>query len=83
MSTRVYIVLESQGYWWIDLDGRARGPFYSRAEAVDGAQVLATMFDSASRAQIYAPGEDGRQHCVWFTHTSPFTADGKSLPAAS
>jgi hypothetical protein len=63
--TSVYIVLRSQGRWWIDIDGRTHGPFESRDEAMEGVIALITVFDVSEQPQVYAPDQDGHQRRYW------------------
>lgn len=66
MTTAIFIVIFSRGKWWIDLNGKARGPFLTRDSAQLEAISLATGFATKGRraeVQVAEPGEKNR--IVW------------------
>ena len=64
--TCYYIVVEIDGVWWIDVEGKPCGPCPDRDDAIDCAFKLIEFFGDPTRpAAIYAPGDDGRTHLVW------------------
>lgn len=66
MQTEWFIVVEAQGAWWIDNEGKSFGPFSSREQAGTEAIVIARTFgERKRRTQVYAPDERGKQHLVW------------------
>jgi len=66
MSKAVFLVYFSHAKWWIDLDGRATGPFPTRAAAVVEAIPMAqAIAGTGRRAEVLAPGEDQRHHVAW------------------
>ena len=66
MKTRWFLVIVSQGQWWVDCEGRAFGPFESCDVAVSDAVRYAEVFEDPDRqSQIWAPDETGRMSRVW------------------
>ena len=67
MATALYIVIQSQGRWWVDFEGRAHGPHGSREaaalEARNQAQFMANM--EKRPAEVLVPDGDGRYWVVW------------------
>ncbi len=66
MATALYIVIHSQGRWWVDFEGRPHGPHQSREaaalEARNQAQFMAHM-DRPS--EVLVPDGDGKYWVVW------------------
>jgi hypothetical protein len=66
MKTCWFVVIESQGAWWVDCEGRAFGPLASKAEAQDYAhKLVGTHGDPARRSDIWVPDADGRLRLTW------------------
>jgi hypothetical protein len=66
MSKAVYLVYFSQAKWWVDLDGKASGPFLSKPIAIAEAIQLAQAAQQGGRnAEVLAPGDDKRHHVAW------------------
>ncbi len=66
MRKAVFLVYESRGGWWIDLDGRATGPHASRAVAIARAIPMAQARQAGGMpAEVLAPGDDHRHHVAW------------------
>jgi hypothetical protein len=66
MTTAIFIVIFARNKWWIDLNGKARGPFLSRESAELEAINLATSFAKDGRraeVQVAEPGQ--KNHIVW------------------
>lgn len=65
-STCYYLVVQIDGAWWIDVEGRPCGPCNTKQEAIESAFKLVDAFGDHSRpAAIYAPGDDGRSELIW------------------
>jgi hypothetical protein len=66
MATALYIVIQSQGQWWVDFEGRPHGPHPTREaaalEARNQAQFMAHM-DRAS--EVLVPDGNGKYWVVW------------------
>lgn len=61
MATAIYIVLFARDAWWIDLDGKAEGPFPTRQLATEEALARATATSSRggrSEVRLSAPGHE-------------------------
>ncbi len=67
MATALYIVIQSQGHWWVDFEGRAHGPHDSReAAALEARNQAQFMVHTNERpAEVLVPDGDGRYWVVW------------------
>ena len=66
MATALYIVIESQGRWWVDFEGRAHGPHDSREAAALEARNQAQFMAHMERpAEVLVPDANGRYWVVW------------------
>ena len=66
MNTRWFVVIHSNGSWWVDCEGRANGPFGDRDEARQNAVRLAlTHADPARQSLVYVPDDEGRPRLFW------------------
>ena len=65
-ATALYIVIQSQGKWWVDFEGRAHGPHGTREaaalEARNQAQFMAHM---ERQSEVLVPDADGKYWVVW------------------
>lgn len=60
MTTALFIVIHANKKWWIDLNGKTKGPFLTRDSAQQEAIALATNFAKDGRraeVQVAEPGE--------------------------
>ena len=60
MTTAIFIVIFARNKWWIDLNGKSKGPFLSRESAELEAITLASAFAKDGRraeVQVAVPGE--------------------------
>jgi hypothetical protein len=60
MTTAIFIVIFSRNKWWIDLNGKTKGPFISKEGAQTEAISLASSFALDGRraeVQLAEPGE--------------------------
>ena len=60
MTTAMFIVIFARNKWWIDLNGKSKGPFLSRQCAELEAITLASNFAKEGRraeVQVAVPGE--------------------------
>ena len=65
-ATAIFIVIFARERWWIDLNGKSKGPYLSRETAELEAINLATGYARDGRraeVQIAEPGK--RNHIVW------------------
>ena len=78
MATALYIVIQSQGKWWVDFEGRPHGPHPSREvaalEARNQAQFMAHM-DRPS--EVLVPDGYGKYWVIWNSRHS-----GAGVPEA-
>ena len=67
MKTCWFVVIQANGAWWVDCEGRAYGPFAARDQALEYARKAAVTFgDPARRSDIWAPSSDnGKFELVW------------------
>lgn len=66
MTTAIFIVIFARNRWWIDLNGKSKGPFLSRDSAEQEAILLASGFARDGRraeVQVAEPGE--KNHILW------------------
>ena len=65
-ATALYIVIQSQGKWWVDFEGRAHGPHPSREAAAMEARNQAQFMSHMERpSEVLVPGGDGKYWVVW------------------
>ena len=63
MRTAFFIVLESNGRWWVDLEGKSTGPFTAMDVAVSAAVSMAestARVGGRSEVRLAGPGYDNR-----------------------
>jgi hypothetical protein len=63
MTTAIFIVIYARNKWWIDLNGKTKGPFISREGAQTEAISLASGLARDGRraeVQVAEPGEKRR-----------------------
>jgi hypothetical protein len=66
MSSMLYLVLQSRGRWWVDIEGRSLGPFDSQDVATFAAIDAAGQDYLPGRTmQVYAEKPDRRFALVW------------------
>ena len=66
MTTAIFIVIFARNKWWIDLNGKSKGPYLGRESAELEAITLATNFAKDGRraeVQVAVPGE--KNHIVY------------------
>ena len=61
MTTAIFIVIYARAKWWIDLNGKAKGPFLSRESAELEAINLASNFAREGRRAEVQVAENIRQ----------------------
>ena len=58
MKTSIYIVINARDHWWVDLDGRADGPFSSVDSAIRQAIDSATEVSrQGGRSEVRVMGQ--------------------------
>ena len=66
MATALFIVIKSQGQWWVDFEGRPYGPYGSRELAAMEAKNQAQYKAHAERpAEVLVPDGDGKYWIIW------------------
>lgn len=76
MAKALYLVIQSRDTWWVDLEGKANGPYSSRANAALEAQSLARFQAHSGReAEVLVPDEQGKYWVVW----SSLSDNGRSF----
>jgi hypothetical protein len=66
MSTALYVVISSRGDWWVDIEGRASGPFATReAAAVEATQLAQFAAHTGRESEVLVPDDSGRHRVVW------------------
>jgi hypothetical protein len=62
----VYLILQINGEWWVDREGKSCGPCKTKEEAENSAFHLLELFgDPERRAEVWSPGDDGRMRLIW------------------
>jgi hypothetical protein len=65
-ATALYIVIQSQGKWWVDFEGRAHGPHDTREAAALEARSQAQFMAHMDRpSEVLVPDGDGKYWVVW------------------
>ena len=66
MAKALYIVIFSQGKWWVDFEGRAHGPHPTREVAALEARNQAQFSAHMDRpCEVLVPDAGGRYWVVW------------------
>ncbi|HEV7278199.1 MAG TPA: DUF2188 domain-containing protein [Devosiaceae bacterium] len=72
MSTALYVVIFSRGDWWVDVEGRASGPYRTKEDAAVEATHLARFAShSGHESEVLVPDENGRHRIVWASDEAP------------
>ena len=65
MAKALYLVIHSQGRWWVDFEGTPHGPFETRETAALDARNLARVRVDGREAEVLVPDGDGRYWVIW------------------
>jgi hypothetical protein len=66
VTTALYIVINSQGKWWVDFEGHASGPHDSRESAALDAKSQAQFMAHMERpSEVLVPDNEGKYWVVW------------------
>lgn len=66
MATCWFIVIESNGAWWVDCEGHAYGPIENKDEAIRYARKIAEIYgDPKRQAQVWAPQRKATPELIW------------------
>jgi hypothetical protein len=66
MATALYIVIQRQGKWWVDFEGRPHGPHPSREAAALEARNQAQFMTHMDRpSEVLVPDGAGKYWVVW------------------
>jgi hypothetical protein len=72
MPKALYVAIYSREKWWVDLEGRAHGPYESLGEATEEGRQLARFSAHSGRAsELLIPDERGRYRVVWDSENEP------------
>ena len=65
-ATALFIVIQSRGRWWVDLEGHSFGPFDTREQAaLEGrTRAQSTGFDGRL-SEVLVPDSAGKYWVVW------------------
>jgi len=65
MRTNWFIVIESNGAWWVDNEGHDFGPFPNRGvAAIEAVNYARTLGDQSRRALIFWPDDTGKMKLI-------------------
>ncbi len=71
MPSSLYVVIESMGKWWVDLEGKAYGPFETKSKAIDEGRSLARFAaHSGKHSEVLAANDTGRYIVLWDSEKS-------------
>ena len=71
MAKALYIVIQSQGKWWVDFEGRAHGPHDSLEAAAIEARNQALFQSQMNRpSEVLVPDPHGKYWVVWDSKTA-------------
>jgi hypothetical protein len=79
VSSSWFIVVFSNGQWWVDHEGKPYGPYASAAEAKDGAVRLARSIAGHRNWEVFVPGADDR-HVLVASRRNEEAAVGEATP---
>jgi hypothetical protein len=66
LAWALYIVIQSQGQWWVDFEGRPHGPHPTREAAALEARNQAQFSAHMDRpSEVLVPDGDGKYWVVW------------------
>lgn len=72
MSTALYVVISSRGSWWVDIEGKANGPFATRdAAALEATQLAQFAAHMGRDSEVLVPDDNGRHQVVWTSENEP------------
>jgi hypothetical protein len=75
MSRALYVVILSQGRWWVDLEGQAHGPFTSLEDAAkEGTQMARFAAHTGRPSEVLVPDDYGRYRVAWTSEKEPYAA---------
>ena len=66
MTTALFIVIYARNKWWIDLNGKAKGPFLSRESAeLEAIQLASAFAKDGRRAEVQVAEPGHKNHIVY------------------
>ena len=66
MARALFVVIKSQGSWWVDFEGKAFGPQQTMDQAVESGMELARYCaHTGRRTELLAPDAGGRYSVLW------------------
>lgn len=85
MPSLLYVVIESLGQWWVDLEGRSHGPYPSKEQAIEEGRSLARFAaHTGKHSELLARNDGGRYVVLWDSSNEPHAAqDRQSRNAAA
>lgn len=75
MPSLLYVVIESREKWWVDLEGKAYGPYASKEQAIEEGRSLARFAaHSGKHSELLAQNDGGRYIVLWDSAKEPHAA---------
>ena len=72
MASLLYVVIESCAKWWVDLEGKAYGPYASKDQAIEEGRSLARFAaHSGKHSELLAQNNGGRYIVLWDSANEP------------
>jgi hypothetical protein len=72
MAKALYVAIFSREKWWVDLEGKAHGPYESLAQAAEEGEQLARFAAHSGRdCELLLPDERGHYYVYWASEHEP------------
>jgi hypothetical protein len=66
MTTAIFIVIFARNKWWIDLNGKSKGPYLSRDSAeLDAINLASTFAKDGRRAEVQVAEPGKKNHIIY------------------
>ena len=65
-TTALFIVIFARNKWWIDLNGKSKGPFLTRETAeLEAVNIASTYARKGRRAEVHVAEPGKKNRIVW------------------
>lgn len=82
MPSSLYVVIESREKWYVDLEGKAHGPYASKEQATEEGRNLARFAAHMGKhTEVLVPNAAGRWVVVFDSAKEPHAVVGRSNAA--
>jgi hypothetical protein len=81
MSRSVYIVILSREKWYVDLEGKAVGPFTSKAMAqLEAVSMARFLSHTGKKCEVRVPNDAGKYLIEWESEPYKFAGPSPKFP---